>query len=142
MIFYLPVANIQTLANPFAHRFMYLPSIGFLGGLIIIAQRFYQQWEEKSYNRLALRTFVLSITVICILMTPPLNSFWENNFTYARFLVKTYPRHYPSCELYASLYFQADLCPQATNILGRCLELGPPTAKARHIYEACNTANQ
>lgn len=137
-VFYFPVSSLIPLANPFAHRFMYLPSIGLFSAMVVTLEDLYRQGTLTEIKRFALKITAIAIIAFCVLITSSLNSFWKNNFKLISLMYKNYPQHPKTCELYANLYFSADACPEATKILDRCLALDPQSPQVHYMLGACS----
>jgi len=138
LIFYIPVSNIIPLANPLSHRFLYLPSLGFLGAAAMLIHDFCRKGRWSRYRHLIVKSLKWGIITFCLFLTILLNSFWKNNFKIVRLMVKNYPSHMKSCELLSAIYFQSGLCPEAQKVLHRCLCLNPPSAKVHYMLGACS----
>ena len=69
----IPVSNIFPNANPIAHRYMYLPSIGFIAVIVLVGQKFIARWKViDQYSQLG-KIFAISFIGLCIAVTFPLN---------------------------------------------------------------------
>ncbi|HOW35511.1 MAG TPA: hypothetical protein PL155_03780 [Candidatus Omnitrophota bacterium] len=90
-ITYLPTANLFPVPNPFAFRFMYMPSVGFF---VIVAI-----FIEKLCSRLTQRfgsvhfEYILKFGLVglCMVITIPHNMLFKNDFTVCQEQIKRYP---------------------------------------------------
>ncbi len=74
VVFYLPVANFKTIANPVALRFLYLPSFG-----LIVLQAFFIDWLLRTFIPGFLhKYFKLFIVSAMIIWTFFLNAIWKD----------------------------------------------------------------
>jgi len=88
---YIPAANLILLPNPFAFRFLYLPSIGFFAVAAVLL--------SKGFTLLSRRTKIgnlkalLQFTVLsaCLFVTVPYNFFYRNEFIACSEMIRNYP---------------------------------------------------
>ncbi|MCK5581630.1 MAG: tetratricopeptide repeat protein [Candidatus Omnitrophica bacterium] len=88
---YLPASNVMPLPNPFAFRFLYLPSVGFFIAMAVFLEFVINFLQQKttlpSIGRL------LKITCIAFYMfaTIPNNEFFKNNLVACKEIIRNYP---------------------------------------------------
>ncbi len=91
LISYIPVSDLVPIATPVGHRFMYLPSVGFLGAVAMLIHTLGVYWDSRAkgtrWGAWLLRVVILA----CMAVTVPLNMAWKNNFMMARHMVRDYP---------------------------------------------------
>lgn len=121
----LPVANILPLANPFAFRFMYLPSVGFFIFAAVAIEKMAGQLQKRSglINADGLtRGFVIAI---CMAVTVPHNLSFKNNFVVCRAMLKDYPKSLKPYWFLGHDYFYAGLYDKAGEYFRKYLQLNP-----------------
>ena len=122
---FLPTANILTLLNPFAFRFMYLPSIGFFivaaagidGAFNFIKSRS-SSLNLEAIAKVALVGIIFSVTI-------PLNFFFKNNLVACQEMVRAYPKSSRPYWLLGLMEFKRGEYDQALSYLKQYLELPP-----------------
>lgn len=131
----LPVSNIIPLANPMAYRFMYFPSVGFF---TILAIGFEQFFGVDRYPGIKM---ILKCAVIatCILLTIFLNSRWQNNYTMAKTILKSYPDSSKAYHLLAYYFQKRGEYKQARAQLKKALTIEPENPVFYHDLGALYT---
>ena len=106
-IAYLPTANVMSLLNPFAFRFMYLPSIGFFLVAAHGIDRFLNFVRARSSRKLNLE-WIFKITFIgtALTLTLPLNFFFRNNIIACEEMIRVYPESSRPYWLLGLMYFK------------------------------------
>lgn len=91
-ITYLPVSNIIPLPNPFAFRFMYMPSLGFFVVLGILLEQLAMRvsWRFASLNPGEILKF--GLIGIYVAVTVPHNTCFKNDLVLCREMIKNYPQ--------------------------------------------------
>lgn len=133
-IFYIPVSNLIPLANPMAHRFLYLPSIGFLGALAIVLNGLFSSEILKKASVRLKRILQVSVLALCAAMTVLLNASWNNDYLIASWWVKHYPRSWKAYEVLGLLHFQKQDYGPASGLLLKSLEYGGRDSDVRIDY--------
>lgn len=91
LIAYLPVSNIILLPNPFAFRFMYLPSIGFFVllslGMHALSGKLYG--KAKSSRQGAALGFLLAGLLLSV--TFPFHMYFKNDIVACQAMIRRYP---------------------------------------------------
>lgn len=124
LLFFIPVANIVPLPNPMAHRFLYLPSVGFFAALAVFLEKAFIAGGNKL--RLPNLKVIGQSAVILgyLFMTFPLNFLWKSNAAYVLSLVKNYPDNAEAHFLAGLIFGRAGEREQAAGFYERALELG------------------
>lgn len=120
----LPVANIVSLPNPMAWRFMYLPSVGFLAVLAFYVQ-------AVSQNQKVLKIFpnggklIKGIVIgVCMVCTISFNGFWQSNYAVASQIMKNFPENSWGHSILGLEYFRAAMYTKACVHLEESVRLG------------------
>jgi len=120
----IPISNIFPNANPIAHRYMYLPSIGFVAAIVLVGQKLMVQWKVKDqYSHLG-KILAISFIGLCITVTFPLNYLWRSNYTVALELIRSYPNHFKGYSILGFEYYHDGKFKEAKGALIKSLELG------------------
>ncbi len=131
----IPVSNIIPLANPMAHRYLYLPSIGILAAGAIVFERWYTQDAGFSPSfKFWLKNILLGYLLI---VTVQANSLWQNNFMLAQSWVKHFPNYWKGYTILGTEYFKAGLCAPAIIYLNRSLQLASSDPRIYFMLGAC-----
>ncbi|MDP2653717.1 MAG: hypothetical protein Q8Q08_06770 [Candidatus Omnitrophota bacterium] len=88
---YIPVSNVVTLLNPYAYRFLYLPSIGFALLSSLALERLLSFLASKSSNLALDRLAVFAVLGICLSVTFSLNGFFKTDRTACLEMIRNYP---------------------------------------------------
>lgn len=88
LVGFLPVSNIVPLVNPYAYRFMYLPSIGLFAALAIVVMGMCEKYFKNL--KLILGSLLIGVSLA---ITLGLNAFWHSNLTVAREWIRNFPGH-------------------------------------------------
>lgn len=88
---YLPTANLLTLLNPFAFRFMYLPSIGFFLATAWGIDHTLSFFKKKNWPINLATIFKIALVGTALSVTIPLNLFFKNNIVTCREMIRVYP---------------------------------------------------
>lgn len=123
LVTYLPTANILTLLNPFAFRFLYLPSVGFFIVAAWGIDRFCR-WTRTTagpWSRLG-KIFPVILVAACLSVTISLNFFFKNNFVLCREMVRNYPDSSRPYWILGLMYFKYGDYDQALVNLRKYLE--------------------
>jgi hypothetical protein len=88
---YIPVSNLIPIATPMGQRFMYLPSIGFLGVLAILIHMAGVYWNSRGRDVRWGAWLPKVVILACMAVTVPLNMAWKDNFMMALHMVRDYP---------------------------------------------------
>ncbi len=117
-VFFIPVSNVIPLANPVAHRFMYLPSIGVcvLGGIFF--ERVLCEFRKLGY------VLIVGMVLMSCSMTFSINMLWKNELRLFLALVRLYPENKKSHEVLGMAYFNLGLYQEAKTYLRKALEMG------------------
>jgi hypothetical protein len=121
---YLPISHLIPLVNPVAHRYLYVPSVGLLAGVVLWGEEFLM--NNRIFNiwprwRLIGKS---GIVLMCVLKLGILNSAWKNDLVLAKALIKTYPHHRAGYQSLGMLAFQQRDCPTAVWALQESIMLG------------------
>jgi len=133
----LPVLNIIPIANPIAHRFLYLPSIGLLTVFAIGIENLCHQLNKNNQNKRVEDILKLGIMIICISVTFPLNTVWRNNFSVGAALISNYPKHAKSFTIVGMEFFKVGNYKLAALALGKSLELGSEDPRIHYLLGMC-----
>ncbi len=91
MIGYAPVSNLLPVVTPIAHRFFYLPALGFS---IILVELLKMAGDSLERRHFAQTTFVFTIwAVLCAVFTIALNSAWKSNYLNISHMIKDFPKN-------------------------------------------------
>ena len=126
-LFYLPVSNLIPIANPMAHRFMYLPSIGLLAGWAWVLHKAMNSHFLEKYSRHLSTMLHTAIIAICVTCTLFLNGDWKSDFDVGYAWVKDYPTAYRGYAILGKVYFYAGHFKEAKKYLERSIQLGDQT---------------
>jgi len=120
----IPIINIFPNVNPIAHRYMYLPSIGFVTATVLIGKAFIVQWRgTKKYPQLV-KILAVSFVGLCIVVTFPLNYLWRSNYTVALELIRNYPNHFKGYSILGYEYYNDGKIKEAKGALIKSVQLG------------------
>ena len=138
LIAYIPVSNIIPLANPLAHRFLYLPSVGFLAALA-----FALVWTEERVRGIRPlptlgKIITFSFVGMCLITTVILNGSWQSNFVLASGWVRDYPQDAKGYAILSIEYFKAYQCPEAKGMAQQSLALGARDPRLPYIIGMCS----
>ena len=119
---YLPTSNLIPLPNPYAYRFLYLPSVGFcvlLAALIERAGGFIQKiGNGKSYSLL----FKIVILVFLMIKIIPLNRYFKNDVAACQEMIKNYPDSTKPYEVLGIIFLQHRSYDRAINFFPGIIE--------------------
>jgi len=133
-IFYIPVCNIIPLANPMAFRFLYLPSIGFLGAMALLLKAFLSLDALKKISARLKAMLKAFIIVLCMSLTFVLNSLWNNDYLIASTWVRYYPDSWKAYDILGLLYFQKGDYDKAEGYFLKSIQYGGRDADIRIDY--------
>lgn len=119
-----PVSNIFPNVNPIAHRYMYLPSIGFVAAAVLIGGKFLVKWRRATRYPHAAKILAVSLVGLCIVVTFPLNYLWRSNYTVALELIRNYPNHFKGYSILGFEYYNDGKIKEAKGALIKSLQLG------------------
>jgi len=136
LIFYIPISNLVPLANPFTHRFLYLPSIGLLTALAIGLMKGYKFFAEKKKQVLFCAIVGILSFFIC-LETVRLNMLWRSNVSLALNWVKYFPSEQKGFAIMAIEAHKALGCPTALPYLKKTLEFEPQDPRMHYMLGTC-----
>jgi tetratricopeptide (TPR) repeat protein len=122
---YLPTTNILTLLNPFAYRFMYLPSIGFFILTAWGIDRLGRWSKARNPSSRAGEVFLIILVAVCLSVTIHLNRSFKNNFSACREMIRRYPESSRPYWLLGLLHFRQGEYGQAISNLEQYLERKP-----------------
>jgi len=121
---YVPTANLLTLLNPFAFRFMYLPSIGFF---IVAAWAIdsFVNFMKYRISYFGLQVFRVMPVALLLVITIPLNPFFKNNIIACQEMVRVYPNSSRPYWLLGLMYFRVGNYEEALKYLEQYLNRPP-----------------
>lgn len=90
-ITFLPGSNILPLPNPFAFRFLYLPSAGFMMAAAFLLHQATLYLKDKFVNKKWHVILPSGVIALCMLTTLSYNEFLKNNITACREMIRRYP---------------------------------------------------
>lgn len=133
----IPVSNIFPLPNPMAHRFLYLPSVGFLIMMAILIDKVCSNPDHfKTFPNLG-RILRVCIIAVCIMMTMPLNRLWKSNYSVARELIEHYPNDAQGYLIMGLDLFRLGLYDHTKMVVNRSLALGLRDPRAYYVLGVC-----
>ncbi|MFA5088901.1 MAG: tetratricopeptide repeat protein, partial [Candidatus Omnitrophota bacterium] len=133
----LPVSNLIALPNPMAHRFLYLPSLGFLAVVAIAIEWLSVQIDRFRPLPHLSKILKTGLVALLILTTYSLNIFWRSDYTVAAELVERYPRDPKGYFFLGLVYFQHGLFENAKVLLNKSVELGTSDPRAFYTLGLC-----
>ncbi len=121
---FFPVSHSIPLVNPVAHRYLYVPSIGFFAALGLLIDRGIKRSPFSSgHPRLGL-ILKAGMVAVCLLKLNYLNTVWKNDDVLARALVKAYPEDKSGYQTMGILAFKRGNCQLSRWALEKSLALG------------------
>lgn len=139
LIAMIPVANIISLINPMAYRFLYLPSVGFLAVAAILLTK----WGvslDKLFRGAGARVGAAlrwGIVVLCAITTLSLNMAWKSNLVMAAMMVRDFPGS-PIAYLHLGMeYFKLGAVDKAREALEKGFELGMDDPRGYYFMGLC-----
>ncbi|MFA5059451.1 MAG: tetratricopeptide repeat protein [Candidatus Omnitrophota bacterium] len=128
IVFFIPISNVIPLTNPFAHRFVYLPSIGIFAALAFGFWQVYSKYFKESF-KIILNTFIIGL---CMALTLSVNSLWHSNYTIASGWVKNFPDHPAGYFILGLEHLKVDKFSDAAKSFKTCLKLKEKNPQAYH----------
>lgn len=133
VLFYLPASNIIPLANPVAHRFMYLPMVGLSVALMVLIDQL--GFPQLRFDLKRLVRIVLVAGGILTSFT--ISAAWKNNLTLAHSWVQDYPRHAKGHSIMGIEYYKRGACEQAEPALQQAINLGDRDPRLFFLLGKC-----
>jgi tetratricopeptide (TPR) repeat protein len=121
---YLPVSNLVPIANPMAHRFMYLPSLGILGAAALALCRIEQAYRHSKKLPTFGKILKYGILALCMLTTISLNGLWRSDALLAMDITRQYPQNASGHFALGLAYFKEGLYDEAVVAFQRAEQLG------------------
>ncbi len=122
VVTYLPVSYVVPLLNPYAFRFLYLPSVGFIILLALLVQSASVRLQRQSDALQAGRVFQIAVVGLCMAATIANNSFFKNDFVACHEMVRRYPESSRPYWVLGLRYYDAGNYPEAVKYLKKHLE--------------------
>ncbi len=119
---YLPVSNLVPLLNPWAFRFMYLPSVGFFILLAVFIEWGFEKGGEQISPQIA-SIFKMALVGLFVSLSLPQNKFFQNDITACREMIKNYPDSSQPYWVLGLKYFDAQNYVEARTYLQKYLDL-------------------
>jgi len=88
---YLPISGAVPLLNPFAFRFLYLPSIGFFLLAALVIEKIVASLEKKQEASKIGILLKIALVGLSMVMTISNNGFFRNDFVACHEMVRNYP---------------------------------------------------
>ena len=137
---FLPVSNIVPIVNPFAYRFMYLPSIGYSVLLAVLFEYLVSinnqipMKSRKSWGKWAAVIFV----GICMMTTATLNIAWRNDQVMAYSMIESFPDN-PKGYYFAGINdFKSGKSARGCHYFQKAADLGLSDPRVHHMLGVCH----
>ena len=120
----LPVSNIIPIANPMAHRFLYIPSIGLLIAMGILLSQFSERLSKikiMASSGLMLRLFIVFLFTI---VTVGLSASWRTNHTVAERLIEDHPQNRKGYSILGEYQYKRGKYSEAKRAFKKAISLG------------------
>ncbi|MBP9853348.1 MAG: hypothetical protein KBD53_00605 [Candidatus Omnitrophica bacterium] len=137
LIALIPVSNLIPLANPMAHRFMYLPSVGIC---FILARLIFDIGGSLNIKTKSQRfIYILALAYVgsSLIMTVKINAMWRHNYIMAFRLYENHPNDPFSSMLMGITYQKIGETEKAKDILVKALSLGLEDPRAYYVLGQC-----
>ncbi|MCA9403352.1 MAG: hypothetical protein KC897_06185 [Candidatus Omnitrophica bacterium] len=119
-VFYLPAANLIPLANPMAHRFLYLPAAGLSVAVMILLDQV--RLPRVSFD---VRLFVrIGLVAAAVFTSFTVTVAWKDNLTLAHSWTRDYPRNAKGHAILGIATFRRGDCDKAVPAFLRAVQLG------------------
>lgn len=139
--FYIPASNLIVLANPMAHRFMYLPSIGFFAIWAFAIERLVYFFQKISKSVVISQSIVIGYLIACMLIAFMLSFSWKSNAMLAFGWVKEYPLDPKGYSILGIEYYRSGDCENAKKYFLKNIELGSRDPRSYYYAGACSLEN-
>jgi hypothetical protein len=132
-----PVSNLIPLANPMAHRFLYLPSVGALALLAWGLAHGAQSLKRSESLPHPGRVLQWAVVGICMAVSIGLNMHWKSTFTAAREMVRLYPEHDKGHVVLGIEYYRRGNCNEAEKYFSKAVALNTTDPRSYHYLQDC-----
>ncbi|OGX26237.1 MAG: hypothetical protein A2787_07715 [Omnitrophica WOR_2 bacterium RIFCSPHIGHO2_01_FULL_48_9] len=132
LIALLPVSQIVPIVTPMAHRFLYLPSVGFLAVLAIAIEKITLRLTQNKDIPSLGKIFQNSVVAVCMIFTFVLNAAWKGSYTIAMHWIDYYPKNPQGYFIAGVEYLKAGFFNEAKIFLERSLALGMEDPRLYH----------
>ncbi len=120
----LPVAQIVPIVTPMAHRFLYLPAVGFFAVLAAAIEAMAARLAQNHHGPRLGIILKNGVVAACIIATFILNASWRGNYTIARHWIEHYPQHPYGYFIVGIQYMKAGWLEPAKMAFEKSLALG------------------
>ncbi|MBU0467596.1 MAG: tetratricopeptide repeat protein [Candidatus Omnitrophica bacterium] len=129
LICLIPVSNIIPIANPMAHRFLYLPSVGIFIAIAILLNKLC--FKIRKIKRVASAGIMIKVFVVCIcfIMTLSMCGTWRSNYSIADSLIKDHPDNLIGYSILGEFNFKSGRYVEARQAFQKAVSLGSTDPK-------------
>ncbi|MBF0532887.1 MAG: tetratricopeptide repeat protein [Candidatus Omnitrophica bacterium] len=120
-VFYLPVSGIIALANPTAHRFLYLSLIGAVG---LLARHFLNWLERRPLGLFTRKLILIAIIAVCASRSFDLTRQWHDDISLSTAVIRSFPDHPKAYAVLGDAYFRQGKYAAARLALEQSVRLG------------------
>ena len=129
LICLIPVSNIVPIANPMAHRFLYLPSAGIFIAIGILLDKIcfkLSSIKSAASSGLMIKIFVVCV---CLIMTFSLSKDWRSNYSIAASLIKGHPDDLAGYAILGEFNYKSGRYVEARQAFQKAISLGSTDPK-------------
>jgi len=125
LVTFLPVSNLLRLLNPYAFRFMYLPSIGLLAVFAYIILALIDILKKRMKSIRSGLIIKMALIGLCMSITISNNAFFKNSIVAAEEMIRNYPESSRAYWILGVEYFELGRLRQADRYFNKYLEIDP-----------------
>ena len=138
LIFYVPISNLIPLANPIAHRFTYLPSIGWVAIFALVLEKVNSFLNKKLKSPVIVKSIVGGYVLGCVVIAMMLSYSWKSNAMLAFGWVKQYPRDPKGYSILGIEYYRHGDCVRAKEYFLKDIALGSKDHRSFYYAGVCS----
>lgn len=129
LICLIPVSNIIPIANPMAHRFLYLPSVGLFIALGILLDKLCLSLSRVKSIASAGAMIKMFVVCVCFIMTFSLCRAWKSNYAIANQLIEDHPENFMGYSILGEFDFKSGRYYEAQLAFKKAISLGSKDPK-------------
>ncbi len=135
LISLIPVSNVIPIVTPMAHRFLYIPSIWFIGAIGC-----YLTHLSGGHKRL-IGVIEIGVIFLCIFVSVRLIREWRSDISVASSLIQNYPDNQQGYSILGTEYFRQGKYDMALPVLKKSVSLGSRDPKIFYMLGLCDKQN-
>jgi len=135
LISLIPVSNIIPIVTPMAHRFLYIPSIWFIGAIGCFLEHLTTRYRQLT------DVIKIGIIVSCIFVSFHIIKEWKTDISVGLSLIQYYPDNQMGYSILGTEYFRQGNYDMALPVLKKSVSLGSKDPKIFYMLGLCDKQN-